>query len=114
MSDQFVPSKRHLREVLLFCFHLKKSAAESRRMIFDAYGEHAPSSSACEFWFRRFKNGDFSTDDKDRPGQPRKFEDEELDELDSSQTSQELADSLNVSQATISKRLKAKRARTGQ
>ncbi|EFN75900.1 hypothetical protein EAI_09434, partial [Harpegnathos saltator] len=28
----FVPNKQHLREALLFCFNLKKSAAEARRL----------------------------------------------------------------------------------
>ena len=34
----FEPSKRHLREALLFCFNLKKTAAESCPMLMEAYG----------------------------------------------------------------------------
>ena len=46
---------------------------------------------------------------KDRPGQPKKFEDEELEALlneDCCQTQEELAESLGVIQAAISKRSK--------
>lgn len=79
--SSFVPSKRNLRESLLFCFHLKKKAAEGYRMLLEAYGDHAPSISTCEYWFRRFKSGDFDVEDKERPGQPKRYEDEELEAL---------------------------------
>ena len=48
--------------------------------------------------------------DEERPGQPRKFKDEELEALlneDCCQTQKELVESLGVTQAAISKRLKA-------
>jgi len=32
--------KASLREALFFCFNLKKSAAESHRLLVEAYGEH--------------------------------------------------------------------------
>lgn len=106
----FEPKKQHLREVLLFFFNSKKSAAESHRLLSDTYGDYTPSIKTCEYWFRRFKSGDFDTIDKDRPGQVKKFEDEELEALlaeDSCQTQEELAASLGVTRAAISKRLKA-------
>ena len=49
-------------------------------------------------------------EDEERPGQPKKFEDEELEALlgeDCCQTQEELAESLGVTQAAISKHLKA-------
>ncbi|UYV75798.1 hypothetical protein LAZ67_13001387 [Cordylochernes scorpioides] len=61
------------------------------------------------FWFRRFKSGDFDTRDKERGGRPIKFEDAELEALldeDSSQTQEELAETLGVTQQAISNRLK--------
>lgn len=79
-------------------------------MLYEAYGEHAPSISACEFWYRRFKSGDFDNSDKERDGRPTKFEDTELEKLmdqDCSQTQKELAESLSVTQQAISVRLKA-------
>lgn len=108
--SSFVPTKHHLREALLFCFHLKKSAAASHELLLEAYGSHAPSISSCQFWIRRFKCGDFITEDKERSGQPKKFEDAELEALleeDPCQTRKELAELLGVTQQSISKRLKA-------
>ena len=57
--SSFVPNKQHLREALLFCFNLKKNAAEARRLLEEAYGKHAPSKTTCEDWFKRFRSGDF-------------------------------------------------------
>ena len=34
---------RSIRGQLIFCFHLKTTAAESYRLLGEAYGEHAPS-----------------------------------------------------------------------
>ena len=49
-------------------------------------------------------------EDEEHPGQPKKFEDEELEALldeDCCQTQEELAESFGVTQVVISKRLKA-------
>lgn len=66
--ESFVPNNRHLREVLLYFYNLKKSAAESHRLLVEAYGEHAFSDSMCRRWFRQFKDGIFDVDDAEREG----------------------------------------------
>ena len=89
---------------------MKKAAAESHRILKEVYGEHALAERMCQRWFARFKSGDFGLEDEERPGQSKKFEDEELVALldeDCCQTQKELAESLGVTQAAISKRLKA-------
>ena len=76
----------------------------------EIYGEHALAERTCQKWFARFKSGDFGLEYEERPGQPKKFEDEELEVLldkDCCQTQEELTESLGVTQAAISKRLKA-------
>jgi len=46
---KFVPNKEHSQTALTFCFHLKKTAAESYRLLGEAYdGEHASSQKMCE------------------------------------------------------------------
>ena len=70
---------------------MKKTAAESYRLLREAYGEHAPSKDICERWFRGFKNGNFKVADKEMNNEkpPKKFEDVELQALldeDDSQT----------------------------
>jgi len=61
----------------------------------EVYGDTAPTDKSCREWFRRFKDGDFSVEDKSRSAQPKKFEDKELETLfeDHSQTQEELAES---------------------
>lgn len=80
MAD-FVPKKEHLREVMLHYFLMKKSAAETARILGGVYGDHAPSEKICQRWFGRFRSGDFDVNDKERPGQPKKFEDADLEDL---------------------------------
>jgi len=97
-----------LREILIFCFNWKKSAAEAHRMLVEVYGDTAPTDKSCREWFRCFKNGDFSVEDKPRSRHPKKFEDKELKALleeDQSQTQEELA--LGVTQQAVSVRLRA-------
>ena len=107
--SSFVPNKRHLREVLIYLFHLKKSAAEAHRSLVEVYGDAALSERSCREWFQKFKNGEFDVEDKEREGRPVKFEDAELEALldqDSCQTEEQLVESLEVTQQAISHRLK--------
>ena len=100
--SNFVLTKQHLREVLIFCFNWKKSAAEAHRMLVEVYGDTAPDKS-CREWFRRFKDRDFSIENKPRSGQPKKFEDKELEALhEEDQTEEELAESLGITQQAVS------------
>jgi len=98
-----------MREALLFCFNLKKSAAESHRMLV-AYGDNALSETTCRDWFRPF-NDNFDLSDKKRENLPKKVEDCQLqallDEKDT-QSQKILAEQLlSVSQAAFSMRLHA-------
>ena len=52
-------NKNYLRKVLLFFFNTKPTAAESHRMLIEAYGDHTLLEKACRNWFERFKSGDF-------------------------------------------------------
>jgi len=84
---------------LIFCFNWKKSAAEAHRMLVEVYSDTAPTDKSCREWFRRFKDGDFSVEEKPRSGQSKKFEDKELEALleeDQSQTQEEFAESLGL------------------
>jgi len=108
--SKFIPNKVFLRGVLLHYFHMNKTAAESHRILEEVYGEQVLAEQTCRKWFARFKSGDFDLEDKERPGQPKKFEDKELEALleeNSSQTLEELSTSLGVDLSTVGKRLKA-------
>lgn len=80
--SSFVSKKVHLQKALFFCFHLKKSVAESHHLLVETYREHALSETTCRNWFRRFKDvNDFDVNDKVHPGQMKKFKDGELETL---------------------------------
>ena len=60
-------------EALLLYFNLKKSAAESHRMLVEAYGDSALSETLCRDWFRQFKVCNFYLSDKKRENRPRRL-----------------------------------------
>ena len=107
--SNFVTDEVFLRGVLLHYFNMKKIATESHKMLVEVYGDHALAERTCQKWFARFKSGDFALEDQERHGQPKKFEDEQLEALlkeDRCQTNEMLAESLGVTQQAISHRLK--------
>ena len=69
----FESNSRHLREVLIFCFHLKKTAAEVHRMLSSTYGEAALSGRTCREWFQCLKNGDFDVENRHGGGKKKFF-----------------------------------------
>ena len=73
-----MPNNRHLREVLIFFFYSKKTAAEAHRELQKVYGYAALSETKCRDWFRRFKDGDFNVDDRPREGRPKTFKDADV------------------------------------
>ena len=75
----FEPNKRHLRELLIYFFNLKKSAAEAHKLLVEAYVDAALSERSCCEWFQKFKNGKF--DIEERNGRPKIYEDAELEAL---------------------------------
>ena len=105
-----MPGNYDLRTALIFCYHLKKTAAESHRMLVEAYGKHALGKSQCFEWFKQFRSGNFDVRNEERGRPPKKFQDSELQALldeDDAQTQQQLADQLNVTREAVSIRLKA-------
>ena len=64
--SSFEPNKRHLRELLIYLFNLKKSAAEALRLLVETYSEAALNERSCSEWFLKFKNGEFDIEDKER------------------------------------------------
>ena len=106
-----MPNDRHLREVLIFFIHSKKTAAEAHRELQNLYGEAALSGTTHRDWIRRFKDGDFDVDDRPREGRPKTFEDAELEALLDEDPCQqeELASALRVTRQAVFKRLHALR-----
>jgi len=51
--SNFVPGNYDLQTA--FCYHLKKTAAKSHRMLVEAYGEHALGKLQCFEWLKNSK-----------------------------------------------------------
>ena len=64
--SNFVAGNYELRTALIFCYRLKKTAAESHRMLVEAYGEHAVGKSQCFEWFKKFRSGNFDVRNEER------------------------------------------------
>jgi len=96
--SSFEPNKCHLRELLIYFFNLKKSAAQAHRLLVEAYaalcGDAALSERSCCEWFQKFKN---EFDIEERSGKPKVYEDAELEALlDEDSCQKELALTLGV------------------
>ena len=69
--SNYVPENVFLRGVLLHYINMKKTAAESHRILVEVYGEHALAKRTCQKWFARFKSGVLGLEDEGRPGQQK-------------------------------------------
>ena len=67
-----MPTNYDFRTPLVFCYYLKKTAAESHQMLVEAYGEHALGKTQCFEWFEKFKSGNFDVRNEDRGKPPKK------------------------------------------
>jgi hypothetical protein len=55
-------SVKEQRICVKFCFRVGKTAGETHRMLREANSDNALSQTTTVEWFRRFKNGQTSTD----------------------------------------------------
>jgi len=105
---KFVPNKEHSRTVLIFCFHLKKTAAESYRLLGEVYGEHARKKRVNDsFSVSKLEISILTRNTENRPKSGN--ENVELQALldeDDSQTQKQLAEQLSVSQQVVSNSLR--------
>ena len=79
--SSFEPNKRHLRELFIYFFKLKKYVAEAHRLLVETYGEATLRQRSCREWFQKFKNDEFDIEDKERSGRPKVYEDAKLEAL---------------------------------
>lgn len=63
-------SREEIRVIFLFKFKLGHSATQTATELHEAFGESCASLKTIERWFQKFRAGDFSLKDADRPGRP--------------------------------------------
>jgi hypothetical protein len=58
------------RICIKFCFKSGKTAAETHKMLKEAFGDNALGLTQTYEWFKRFKNERMPVDDDERSGRP--------------------------------------------
>lgn len=76
-----MPTKRDVRETVRFCFHLKKIESWKSCLLAETYLNYVTSNLTWEYLFGHTKDGDSDLNDKEYPGEPKKFADAELEAL---------------------------------
>jgi len=62
--SSFELNKRHMRELSIYFFNLKKSVAEAHRLLVETYNDAVLSERSCREWFQKFKNGEFDIEQR--------------------------------------------------
>lgn len=93
-----------IRTCLLYEYKLKKNASEAARNICQAWGKDSVSKRDAQRWFKRFRSGDTSLEDKCRSGRPSAIDNSSLKaqiESNPQQSTRALADIFGVDNTTV-------------
>ena len=72
--------KLFIRHCIHYEFH-QESVRKACESICSVLGDNIVTKSTCEYWYKRFQEGDFDVSDRERFGAPVKVDDQELQAL---------------------------------
>ena len=102
-SQAPTPTPEQVRFLMLYWFRIQDSATRAASEINKAY-PNIVTSRTCQRWFKRFREGDFSLEDRPRSGRPQEVDNDRLLQLldeNPRVTTEELAMKFKCSKSTI-------------
>ena len=82
---------------------------QTRKKLYDVYGEKSLTECQCQNWFARFRSGGFHLKDAPRSGRPTEVDDDKIRamiENNRRSTTREIAEKLNISHTYVERHLK--------
>ena len=101
--------KVHLRHCMLYEFRKGQSATQAVANINEVYGPDAVKVRIAQYWFSKFRDGNFNLEDAERSGRPSLFDSDDLRAVinaDPFQSCQDIAQTLSTSTSTAFRHLK--------
>lgn len=99
----------HFRHILLYYFHKGKNASQVQKKLYAVYGNEALKDRQCQYWFPRFRFGDFSLKNTQRSGRSVKVDEVYVKAIINSDchssTRDIITEKLNVSHTFIDKKI---------
>ncbi|GFU01364.1 histone-lysine N-methyltransferase SETMAR [Trichonephila clavipes] len=102
--------KQHFRHILLFYYRKGKNAVQARKKLTDVYGEGVLTVRQYNYWFAKFRSGNFDVEDAPRSGRPVEADKDAIKALvDANRriTTREIGLRLNLSNSTVYDHLKS-------
>lgn len=99
----------HFRHILLFYFRKGVNASQAHKKLCAVYGDEALKERQCQYWFAKFRSGDFSLKDEERSGRPVEVDDDQIKAIidnDRHSSTRDIAERLDVSHTCVQNRLR--------
>ena len=101
-------SRKDLRLLILYEYHLGHTATEAKQNICSAMGNNVISYNTVASWFKKFKQGNYNIDDAPHPGSQPKVDIDHLKQLiedDPRQSTRILEEKFQCSHVVVARHL---------